>query len=140
MKQVLFDTNIILDIALQREPFFETSAQIFSKIDEGEIKGFLTASSITDIYFISKKASGREKTIAFIRELIDILEVISVTKNTIINALNTEFKDFEDAVQYCVADMNCMDVIVTRNKSDFKHSTIAVHTPDELLIFLTKPA
>jgi len=133
MKQILIDTNIILDIALQREPFFEIANQIFGKIDEGEVKGFITASSVTDIYYVSRKACGREKTIAFIRELIDILEVLSVTKETIINALDAEFKDFEDAVQFCVADMNCIDVIVTRNKSDFGLSIIEVCTPEELI-------
>ena len=133
MKQVLIDTNIILDIALQQEPFFYAAEQIFDKIEEGTIKGFVTASSITDIYYISKKSSGREKTLAFIRDMIDILEVLSVTKEAIIDALNTEFNDFEDALQYCVADMNCIDVIVTRNKSDFRFSTIEVCTPDELI-------
>ena len=138
MKQVLLDTNIILDIALQREPFFETAAQVFSKIDEGEIKGFLSASSVTDIYFISKKVRGREQTITFMRELIDILEILSVTKSTIIDALYSDFKDFEDAVQYCVADMNRIEMIVTRNKSDFDLSTIEVCTPEELIKKLTE--
>jgi len=133
MKKVLIDTNIILDIALQRDPFFEDADQIFGKIDDDVIKGFVSASSITDIYYVSRKSCGREKTIAFIRELIDILEVLSVAKATIINALNTDFKDFEDAVQYCVADMNRIDVIVTRNKSDFELSAIEVCTPKELL-------
>ena len=95
MKHVLIDTNIILDIALQREPFFNAAEQIFDKIEEGKIKGFVTASSITDIYYVSRKSSGHEKTLAFISELIDILEVLSVTKETIIGALNAEFKDFE---------------------------------------------
>jgi len=133
MKKVLIDTNIILDIALQREPFFEDADQIFGKIDEEMIKGFVTASSITDIYYVSKKSCGREKAIAFIRELIDILEVLSVTKITIIEALSADFKDFEDAIQYCVADMNRIDVIVTRNKSDFELSAIEVCSPNELL-------
>jgi len=137
MKQVLIDTNIIIDIALQREPFFETANQIFDKIDEEKIKGFVTASTITDIYYISKKVCGREKTITFISELIDILEVLSVTKETIIDALHTEFKDFEDAVQYCTANMNHIDIILTRNKSDFILSTIEVCTPNELLQKLT---
>ena len=138
MKHVLIDTNIILDIAQQREPFFEAANQIFDKIEEGEIKGVVTASSITDIYYLSRKASGRDKTIAFIRELIEILDVLSVTKETIIYALETNFKDFEDAVQYCVADMNHIDMIVTRNKSDFALSTIEVCTPEELIKKLTK--
>jgi len=118
---------------LQREPFFDAAKQIFDKMEDGKIKGFVTASSIADIYYVSRKASGREKTLAFIRELIDILEVLSVTKETIIDALNTEFKDFEDALQYCVADMNCINIIVTRNKSDFNLSTIEICTPDELI-------
>ncbi len=136
MKQVLIDTNIILDIALQREPFFEVADQIFGKIDEGKMKGFITASSVTDIYYVSRKASGHEKTIAFIRELVDIIEVLSVTKETIIDALNSEFKDFEDAIQYHVADMHSIDIIVTRNKSDFNLSAINVCTPDELIRIL----
>ena len=70
MKKVLIDTNIILDIVLQRHPFFEDARQIFAKIDTGEIKGFITASSVTDIYYMSRKSCGREKTIAFIRELV----------------------------------------------------------------------
>jgi len=138
MKQILFDTNIILDIALQREPFFETANQIFNKIDDGEIKGFLTASSITDIYYVSKKACGQEKTIAFIREMIDIIEVLSVTKKSIIDDLNADFEDFEDAVQYCIADINHIDMIVTRNKSDFNFSKIEVCTPNELIKKLTE--
>jgi predicted nucleic acid-binding protein len=138
MKRILIDTNIILDIALQREPFFGIAEQIFCKIDEGTIKGFVTASSVTDIYYVSKKSCGREKTIAFIRELIDILEVLSVTRETIIDALDTDFKDFEDAVQYCVADMNSIEIIVTRNKSDFRLSTIEVCTPDEFIEKITE--
>jgi predicted nucleic acid-binding protein len=133
MKRVLIDTNIVLDIALQRESFFELACQIFEKIDKGKINGFITASSITDIYYVSKKACGQKKTIEFICELIDVVEVLSVTKEIIMNALDSEFKDFEDAVQYCVADMNCIDIIVTRNKSDFEFSTLEVCTPDELL-------
>ena len=133
MKKVLIDTNIILDIVLQRYPFFEDARQIFAKIDAGEIKGFITASSVTDIYYMSRKACGREKTIAFIRELVAVFDVLSVSKESIIDALDTEFKDFEDAIQYCVADINKMDMIVTRNKSDFIHSTIEVYTPNELL-------
>jgi predicted nucleic acid-binding protein len=56
-----------------------------------------------------------------------------VTKVSIIEALDADFSDFEDAVQYCVAEINCIDFIVTRNISDFKHSTIEVCTPNELL-------
>ena len=72
MKHVLFDTNIILDIALQRAPFFATACQLFDKIEEGEIKGFVTTSTVTDIYYIARKSLGKRKSIAFIRELVEI--------------------------------------------------------------------
>ena len=133
MKHVLIDTNIILDIALQRKPFFMAAEQIFGEIDKGKIKGYVTASSVGDIYYVSKKSCGREKAIAFIRELIDILEVLNVTKKNIIDALNSDFKDFEDAVQYCIANMNRIDIIVTRNKSDFELAEIEICTPNELM-------
>ena len=132
MKRVLIDTNIILDIALQRKPFVDAADNIFAKIEKGEINGFVTASSISDIFYVLRKNGGREKAILFIRELVDILDVLNVTKKNIIEALNSEFKDFEDAIQYSVADMNCMDIILTRNKTDFKLSTIKVCCPDEL--------
>jgi predicted nucleic acid-binding protein len=133
MKRVLIDSNIILDVALRRKPFIKISSRIFDKIGERKIKGFVTASSITDIYYLMKKVSGREKTLAFIRELTGVIEVLNVTKRNIIDALNTNFKDFEDAVQYCVAEMNRIDIIVTRDKSDFNLSSIEVCTPDELI-------
>ena len=136
MKRVLLDTNIILDIALQRKPFFNVAVQIFTKIDTKAIKGFVTASSITDIYYISKKSCGHEKSIKFIRELIDIVEVLSVTKENIIKALNSEFKDFEDSLQNSIADINNIDIVLTRNKSDFNSSSIKICTPIELINIL----
>ena len=80
-----------------------------------------------------KNTNEQEKTMKFIHELIHVIDILSVSKQVIIDALNSEFKDFEDAVQYFTADMNFIDIIVTRNKPDFEHSTIEVCTPDELI-------
>ena len=132
MKRVLIDTNVILDAALQRKPFVYAADSLFSKIEKGIIKGFVTALSVSDIFYILRKNGGRENAILFIRELVDILEVLDVTKENIIEAINSDFRDFEDAIQYSVADMNQIDIIVTRNKADFKLSTIEVCYPDEL--------
>ena len=63
MKKVLFDTNIILDIALKRNPFFELASQLFSLIDRKIIEGYITASTVTDIYYISKKEKGERLTV-----------------------------------------------------------------------------
>ncbi|MCP3932103.1 MAG: PIN domain-containing protein [Bacteroidetes bacterium] len=75
MKKVLLDTNIILDIALKRQPHFHFSVQIFEKIDERKIEGFVTATTITDIYYVSKKETSQEDARAFLLQLVQIVEV-----------------------------------------------------------------
>jgi len=132
MKRVLIDTNIILDIALQRIPFVNAADRVFYRIEKGEIKGLITALSVSDIYYVLRKNGGREKAILFIRELVDLVEVLNVNKENIMEAIASEFKDFEDAIQYSVADNNNIDMIITRNISDFKLSKIKVCYPEEL--------
>ena len=133
MKKILFDTNIILDIALKRDPFFEDAYQLFDLIDKKVIIGGITASTITDIYYISKKEKGHIKSIEFISGLIEILQIAGIDKEVIINALNSSMHDFEDAIQVSASEINGMDIIITRNKSDFQNSTIPVNTPKEFL-------
>lgn len=133
MKRVLLDTNIILDIILKRQPYFEVSSKIFNLIDNYQILGHITASTVTDIYYISRKEKGREIARQFISNLIEIVEILGVNKNTIIHALESNLKDFEDAVQLSAAKINKIEIIVTRNKTDFDNSTLKIMTPDELI-------
>jgi predicted nucleic acid-binding protein len=133
MKRLLLDTNIILDIALKREPHFELSSKIFELIDKKRIIGYITASTVTDIYYISRKEKGKEIAIEFISNLIEIVDVIGVDKNIIVKALKSDLKDFEDAVQVSAAKYNEIEIIVTRNKSDFFESGLIILTPDELI-------
>jgi len=133
MKRLLLDTNIILDIALKREPHFELSSKIFELIDKKRIIGYITASTVTDIYYISRKEKGNEIAIEFISNLIEIVDVIGVDKSTIIKALKSNLKDFEDAVQVLAAENYEIEIIVTRNKSDFLNSGLEILTPKELI-------
>jgi predicted nucleic acid-binding protein len=133
MKRLLLDTNIILDIALKREPHFELSSKIFELIDKKRIIGYITASTVTDIYYISRKEKGNEIAIEFISNLIEIIDVIGVDKSTIIKALKSKLKDFEDAVQVSAAEYYEIEIIVTRNKSDFLNSGLEILTPKELI-------
>jgi len=104
MKRLLLDTNIILDIALKREPHFEFSSKIFELIDKKRINGYITESIVTDIYYISRKEKGNEIAIEFISNLIEIVDVIGVDKIIILKALKSNLKDFEDAVQVSAAE------------------------------------
>ncbi len=133
MKRALLNTNIILDIALNWDSFYEDALKLFILIDEEELSGSVTASTITDIYYISKKEQGHHTAINFIKNLIEVVDIIGVDKETISRALSSEMKDFEDAIQSTAAELNQLDLILTRNKSDFIGSAIEVLTPEEFL-------
>lgn len=130
---ILFDTNIILDLALKRKDFFEDAFTLFKLIDQSIIKGCVTASTLTDIYYISKRDKGHLQTISFLKDLIEIVGVIGLDREIIKEALFSEFLDFEDAVQAKAAEFNQIEVIITRNKKDFKDNFSKVLTPKEFL-------
>lgn len=78
MTRVLFDTNIILDIALKRMPFFDNSIKLFDLIDKAEIRASITASTVTDIYYISKKEKGHKIAIEFIANLLQVVDIAGI--------------------------------------------------------------
>jgi predicted nucleic acid-binding protein len=133
MIKALIDTNVILDIALNREPFFEYSSKIFDKIDDQILEGFITASSITDIYYIASKQKDKFQARKFLISLIQILEVVGVDKDIVIQALESEMSDFEDAIQVFSAKSNSIDLVITRNVADFASSGMKVFTPQEFI-------
>jgi len=133
MNAILLDTNVILDIALKRELHFAKSAEVLRAIEKYQIKSFVSATSINDIYYIARKDNGHTKTIEFIENLMDLVDIAGVDKQIIINAINSEIKDFEDAIQnFAAIETNC-EIIITRNKADFKNSELQILTPDEFL-------
>lgn len=133
MTRVLLDTNIILDIALGRTPFFESASKIFELIDRAEIQAHITASTVTDIYYISKKEKGHGLAIEFVSNLIQVVDVIGVDKEVILKALENDLNDFEDAIQAAAADFQGIDIVVTRNVKDFSQSKIKAIAPPDFL-------
>ena len=134
MKKVLLDTNVIVDIATRREPFFEHSSKVFEMAVEKKIAAYVSASAVTDIFYILQKENGKSNTIKFLKELFDYIDILGVDKAIIINSLNSGWKDFEDAVQGSVSIENSLDFLVTRNTKDFtKLKGIKALTPIEFL-------
>ena len=131
--RLLFDTNIILDIALMRIPHYQYSASIFSLIDNKKIVDFITATTITDIYYIAKKEKGHTISINFIKSLIQVVDVIGIDKETILQALSSKVFDFEDAIQSEASKINAIDYIITRNIKDFEQSEIPAMMPYDFL-------
>ena len=133
MIKALIDTNIVLDIALKRQPFFECSSKVFDAIDDQLLEGYISATSITDIYYIASKQNGKPQARAFILSLVKVLEIVGVEKRIIMDALNSDFSDFEDAIQAFSANAYSLDIIITRNIKDFKNSPVKVIKPKEFI-------
>lgn len=133
MTTIFLDTNIILDITLERPIFFHHSSKIFEKLAEGRIICFLSATSIKDIYFLISKEKSKEIAKEFILDLLEVMQILAVVRNIVIHAVNSDFSDFEDSIQNSVADLNGIDWIITRNKKDFRQSRLQVLSPEEAL-------
>lgn len=131
--KILFDTNIIIDTILEREPFFNESRNALNKSDGFIYQGYILASTFTDIYYICKKQLGHDTTIEVIKKLIDSINVLNVNRDTIVLALHSNFSDFEDAVQSASAELNQVDLIISRNTKDFENSKTTTLTPTEFL-------
>ncbi|MEA3464500.1 MAG: PIN domain-containing protein [Thermodesulfobacteriota bacterium] len=134
--KVLFDTNIILDVLLERKPFSEHASHLMSKVEQSEIDGFLCATTVTTIHYLLSKNLDKELAIKSINSIMALFEVASVNRLVIKNALNSKFSDFEDSVLHESARHAGAEYIVTRNIKDFKHATIPAFTPTEFLNML----
>lgn len=135
--KVLVDTNIIVDDALEREPFWETSEQVLLLIEQGQAEGYISASTFSDLYYIIRKARGRNWTLIYLRQLVIFCQIATVNQDAINMALAANFRDFEDAIQYSTARINNLDAIVTRNPQDFIVTIPRILTPQQLILELT---
>ncbi|MEH2376534.1 type II toxin-antitoxin system VapC family toxin [Nostoc sp.] len=135
--KILLDTNIIVDDALEREPFLNSSEQVLVLVEQGQVEGYISASTFSDLYYIIRRARGREWTLTYLRQLLNFCSVATVDSTTINMALTTNFRDFEDAIQYTTAVLNHLDAIITRNPGDFPVATPRILTPEELIQELT---
>jgi len=133
-KAVFIDTNVVLDFFLDREPFADPAATIFSLAVDKDIKAYVSPLTFSDSYYILRKYAAHEKVIKKLTLLSSIVSISKMTRETVLKALDSKFKDFEDAMQYYSAeDYDGIDVIITRNPKDFKHSNLATMTPDGFL-------
>lgn len=136
--RVLLDTNVILDLMLERDPWRAEAEAIAEAGADGHLQAHACASSITDIFYISRKLVGADKARRIVRNCLDLLQVVSVTRDLLDAAERRGGSDYEDDLQIeCASDAR-LDAIVTRNPKDFAGSPILVMTPAELLAQLPK--
>jgi predicted nucleic acid-binding protein len=134
--RVLFDTNVVLDHLLDREPFVEAAERLLSLVDSGALDGVVCSTTVTTIHYLASKAVGAPEATKYVGELLAIFDVAPVDREVLSAAMGAGFSDFEDAVLYEAARAAGAGAIVTRNGRDFTRSALPVFTPGELLAAL----
>ncbi|WP_297452581.1 PIN domain-containing protein [Persephonella sp.] len=136
--RVLIDTNVILDLLLDREPFSEQSALLISKVEKGELTGVLCATTITTIYYLVRKSLDKKEAEKSIDLIFSLFEIATVNRTVLETARKLDFDDFEDAVIYASAIHSNCDVLITRNIKAFKADDIPIYEPEEFLNILNR--
>src|SRR5512145_976011 len=131
--RLFIDTNVIMDLLGERIPHYDSIAKIATLADKGKIKMVVSAFSYPTVYYLLSKFESSEKVTEKLRKFRIISEVSDLDEITIEKGLASDFKDFEDALQYhCALKADC-DILLTRNAKDFKESSIPVMSADEYL-------
>ncbi len=131
--KTLFDTNVILDVLLDREPFSHNASLLLSKVEQSEITGFICATTLTTIHYLASKALEAQAASHHIKALLSLFVIAPVNRVVLENAVAAKFKDFEDAVLHEAACHAGAKYIVTRNVADFKNSRLPVFEPNEFI-------
>ncbi|MGY5351140.1 type II toxin-antitoxin system VapC family toxin [Wenyingzhuangia sp. IMCC45533] len=134
MSRLLIDTNIIIDLLAKREEFYTEAATLFSLADKNVITLTVSSLSFANTNYILTKLKSKEEARTILRKFKVLVETLSLDDKVTELALNDEnFSDFEDGLQYYSAIENQVDIIITRNKKDFKNSKLPVLTANEYL-------
>jgi len=134
--KLFLDTNVVVDLLGEREPFYNSIAKIATLADKGKIQLVVSALTYSTVYYLLSRFEDKEAVKEKIRKFKVLAETSDLTDKVIEKGLSSKFRDFEDSLQYhCAVDKDC-DILITRNGKDFKDSEIPVFTPDEYLNFL----
>ncbi len=137
MKRVLFDSDVLLDILAQRQPFIIASARALNTVMMGLVQGYVSGHAVTNIFYILRRQVGSEVARQLLARLLQHIQVASVTDEVIRQALNSPITDFEDAVTSAAAIAVGLEIIVTRNTGDFVASLVPAMMPEEFLTMLS---
>ncbi len=133
MIELFVDSDIILDLLAQREPHYIHAARLFTLIDQNEVVAYTSPLIFANLHYLLKKQSSNLLALKNLRKLKTLINILSIDEKVIEQSLNSEFNDFEDAIQYFTAVNNGITLIITRNKTDYKRSKIDVLTAEEFL-------
>lgn len=130
--KILIDTNVILDVLCNRQDFVADSLKVFQYCEANQITGYISALSVPNIVYIMRKELDKEKIREILTTLTSIFTVVDLRETDLMKAAESDFGDYEDAVQSVCAARAKVNFIVTRNVKDFKNSPVPAVKPSEL--------
>jgi len=133
MDKILVDTNTVLDLLAKREEFLTEAQELFTLSDQNKVKLYVSALSFANTYYILSQKLKLNDTRSVLRRFKVLVKVLPLNEKIINLSLDSEFKDFEEAIQYYTCIENGIDIILTRNLKDFKLSKIPVLTARDYL-------
>ena len=136
MKKIFLDTNIILDLLGEREGFYEASAKIMTLADKKKIQVYTSPSSISNVFYVLAKYENSKIALEKIRKFKLLCSMSVMDDEVVEKAIHSNFKDFEDAMQYFSALASNCNIIITRNEKDFKNAMIPVMNAESYLLSL----
>ena len=131
--RVVFDTNVVLDVLLARQPHAIAAAHLFDHVARRELDGLLCATTITTVFYLATKAVGAAKARRHLYTLLGMFDVAPVTRAVLTDALGAGFKDYEDGVLHEAARQAGATAIITRNVKDFGSARLTLYEPAELV-------
>ncbi len=135
--RVLVDTNIVLDDLLEREPFVTDAEALFEAIESQQIEGYVTATTLTDIFYIVRKERGVATAKQAVSRILAGMQVCTVDRSILEIAISSNLLDFEDAVQLACAIVENLDAIITRDAQGFTGATLSILSAGEVLQRIT---
>lgn len=134
--RVLIDTNVVLDVLLNRTPWVTEAKAVWLAHDNGRITGHITATTMTDIFYIARRLTNQATAYTAVRTCLNTFKICEVNRTTLEQAETLSGRDFEDNVQIACANIAALDAIITRNTADFRGATIRILTPAQLLALI----
>lgn len=132
-EKIFVDSDIILDVFLNREPFLNSAMSLFNLVKDQHLEGFTSPLIINNVHYILSKTVGQPESLRKLKSFRLHFRICPVSEKHIDSAFASDFPDFEDAIQYYSALENSIDFIITRNKKDFGKSIIPVMSAEEFI-------
>jgi predicted nucleic acid-binding protein len=136
MDKVFIDSDIILDLLLERQPFHKHAVKLLAMISKNQITGYVSPLIFSNLYYIIRKLRSKQVAKDALKKLRILLKILPIDEKIIDQALNSDFTDFEDAIKYYTAIENKLKVLLTRNKQDYKKANILILNAEEYLAML----